>query len=169
MTLEIIVFILSILFGILWYWREKGSNSFYRLVNRITHAKQLQMKPDNKRGFIYEQPFLLRLIWITLFFVVTGILINLLTPINAFYVQYFVSAIVGTLIGSYIASIFLFAKEQAKMQNLDNAVQKGKAFISDLSTRTDEKAVNPVDTGPEPDVVPEKSARDRLKDKGMIK
>lgn len=169
MTLEIIVFILSILFGILWYWREAGSNKFYRLVNRITHSKKMQMKPGNRKGFIYGQPFLLRLVWITLLFVLSGILVNLLTPINAFYIQYFASAIVGTLIGSYIASAFLFAREQAKVENLDKAVDKGKTFINDLIKEPVPQDGEPADTPEEPEVAPGKSARDRLKDKGMIK
>lgn len=160
---------MSVLFGIFWYWREAGSNSIYRLVNRLTHSRQLQMKRENKKGFIHGQPFLLRLIWITLFFVITGILITLLTPINAFYLQYFASSIVGTLIGSYIASASLFAREQAKMENLDKAVEKGKTFINDLTNGPDAKAGEPAEPTPKTKAAPEKSARDRLKDKGMIK
>jgi len=66
MTLEIIVFIGAILFGIVWYWRESKSNSIYRLANKITHSKDLQMKADNRKGFIHQQPFLLRLVCLQL-------------------------------------------------------------------------------------------------------
>ncbi len=169
MTLEIVVFILSVLLGIFWYWSEAGSNSIYRLVNRITHSKELQMKPDNKKGFIHGQPFLIRLVWIALFFVLSGVLINLLTPINAFYLQYFASAIVGTFIGSYIASAYLFAREKAKLENLDKAMEKGEKFINDLTNGPDSTTVDSVEPEPEPQVAPEKSARERLKNKGMIK
>ena len=64
MTLEIIVFISAILFGILWYWRESRSNRTFRILNKITHAKHLQMKPDDSKGFLHQQNFLLRLVYL---------------------------------------------------------------------------------------------------------
>ncbi len=170
MTLEIIVFIGAILLGIVWYWRESKSNTVYRLANKVTHAKDLQMKPDNRKGFIHQQPFLLRLVWVTIFFALGAAIVTLVTPINVFFVQYFVSAIVATLIGSYIASAFLFAKNSAKKENIEKVFEKGKEFVEDLvdhdetveTPATEEKIVRP-----EPE--PKKSARDRFKDKGMIK
>ena len=45
-TAEIIVFIASILFGIVWYWRESKSNKVYRFFNKLMHSKELQMQPD---------------------------------------------------------------------------------------------------------------------------
>ncbi len=170
MTLEIIVFISAILFGILWYWRESRNNGVYRFANKLTHSKKLQMKPENQKGFIHRQNLLLRLVWVTLLFALAAAVISFATPINAFYVQYFVSAIVGTLIGTYIASVFIFAQESTKKENLDKAFQKGKDFVDDLTdgekeTRQAPKAKKP----PEPEAEPKKSARDRFKDKGMIK
>ena len=111
MTIEIIVFIAAILFGIVAYWRESKNNKFYRLGNKITHSKELQMEADNPKGFLYLQPFLMRLVWITAGFLLGLILVMVLTPINLFVVQYFVSAIVGTLAGTYIASAFFVTKE----------------------------------------------------------
>ncbi len=170
MTLEIIVFIGAILLGIVWYWRESKSNKLYRLANKITHAKDLQMKPDNRKGFIHQQPFLLRLVWVTLFFALGAAVVTFVTPINVFFVQYFVSAIVATLIGSYIASAFLFAKNSAKKENIEKVFEKGAEFVEDLVDR-DEAVVTPTTeekiVTPEPK--PKKSARDRFKDKGMIK
>ncbi len=179
MTLEIIVFISAIVFGILWYWRESRNNGVYRFVNKLTHSKQLQMTPENKKGFIHRQNLLLRLVWITLFFALAAAVISFATPINAFYVQYFVSAIVGTLIGTYIASAFIFAQEKTKKENLDKAFQKGKDFVDDL-THGDKKvrqtpaaeapkANAEAEAEPKAEVEPKKSARDRFKDKGMIK
>jgi len=176
MTLEIIVFILAILFGIVWYWRESKSNKMYRLINRITHTKDLRMSAENGKGFVHEQPFLLRLVWITLLFVTTGLLVTLLTPINAFYIQYFASAIVGTLIGTYIASFFLFARDSTKKENLEKMFEKGKDFVEDLTDgddgdaiKSDSKDTEPKVATEKPKTTTEKSARDRLKDKGMIK
>ncbi|RMA57161.1 MFS transporter [Ulvibacter antarcticus] len=173
MTLEITVFILAILFGIIFYWSEAKSNRLYRFFNKLTHSKELQMKPENKKGFIHKQPFLLRLVWVTLLFVLAGVIVSVATPINAFYVQYFVTAIAGTLIGSYIASVFLFARDSTKKENLEKAFKKGKDFVEDVSEdiRENFEAENKEveNTIPEPEAEPKKSARDRLKDKGMIK
>ncbi|MEM9141801.1 MAG: hypothetical protein AAGA86_02365 [Bacteroidota bacterium] len=170
MTLEIIVFIFAILFGIVWYWRESHSNKLYRWVNALTHSKELQMKPDNKKGFIHGQPFLLRLVWITLFFAISTAIISWATPISAFYVQYFVSAIVGTLIGTYLASAVLFAKEKTSRENLEKVFEKGKDFVEDLTEGDEKPKEAPQEAQkPEPEAPPKKSARERFKDKGMIK
>lgn len=173
MTLEIIVFIASILFGIVWYWRESKSNSLYRFFNKLMHAKELQMKPENRKGFVHKQVFLMRLVWVTVVFALAATLVTLVTPINAFFVQYFVSAIVGTLIGTYIASLFFVASEGLTKENLekvfDDAVEKGKDLVDDIKSNVVEEEV-PTKEQPQPqtDEAPQKSARDRLKDKGMI-
>jgi len=171
MTLEIIVFILAILFGIVIYWRESKSNKVYRFFNKISHTKELQMKPENKKGFIYERPILMRLVWITLLFVAVSTIITLVTPINIFNVQYFVSAIVGTLLGTYITSAVIFTNSKVKKENLEDAIKKGKDFIDNMredhdattTEETDAEKPSEEKEGPE-----KKSARDRLKDKGMI-
>ena len=48
MTLELIIFTAAALAGIVLYWRESKNNKLYRLLNKLTHAKKLQMKPDLK-------------------------------------------------------------------------------------------------------------------------
>jgi len=138
------------------------------------------MQPENQKGFIHKQNLLLRLVWITMLFALAAAVISFATPINAFYVQYFVSAIVGTLIGTYIASLFIFAQESTNKENLDKAFKKGKDFVDELTdgdreTRQVPKPVKVLKTEtennlkPETEAEPKKSARDRLKDKGMIK
>jgi len=172
MTLEIIVFICAILFGIVWYWRESKTNKMYRLANKVTHAKDLQMKADNRKGFIHQQPFLLRLVWITLLFAIGAGLVTFVTPINVFFIQYFASAIVGTLIGTYIASAVIFAKDSTSKENIEKAFDKGKEYVEDLVEGDEAQVETPkVEkvAEPEPEVAVKKSARDRLKDKGMIK
>ncbi len=173
MTLEIIVFILAILFGILCYWRESKSNKLYRFFNKLTHSKELQMQPENRKGFIHKQPFLLRLVWVSLLFLLLGVALTILIPFAVNYLQYFVAAIVGSLIGTYIASVFLFAKEKTKKENLEKVYEKGKDIIEDISEDVKDSFVTdkkPAETETaEPDETPKKSARDRLKDKGMIK
>ncbi len=171
MTLEIIVFIIAILFGIVWYWRESKNNALYRLANRITHAKDLQMKPDNPKGFVHKQPFLMRLVWTTLLFALGAGVVTFVTPINVFFIQYFASAIVGTLIGTYIASAFIFAKDSTSKENLEKAFDKGKEFVEDLVDGDEKAAESKTEENiePEPSKKAKKSARDRFKDKGMIK
>lgn len=172
MTLEIIVFVAAILFGILWYWRESKDNKIYRLVNKLSNSKKLQMKPENKKGFIHQQPFLIRLVWVTVVFVIAGSIVSFVTPFNAFYIQYFASAIVGTLIGSYIASAVLFAQDKTKKESLDKVFQKGKDIVEDftdsIKKETPEMEQKTTIEPPEPESAPKKSARDRFKDKGMI-
>lgn len=173
MTLEIIVFVISILFGIVIYWRESKSNKLYRFFNRMMHSKELQMKPDNRKGFVHKQVFLMRLVWITLLFVLAGALISFATPINVIFFQYFVSAIVGTIIGTYIASAFVFTSQGLKKDNLkkkfDEAVEKGRDFVEDLTEDEEPEPVREEQPREEGDNEDQKSARDRLKDKGMIK
>ncbi len=169
MTLEIIVFTLAIVFGIVLYWRESKSNSLYRFFNKLTHAKKLQLKPETKKGFIYDQPFLMRLVWITLLFVLGAAIVTAVTPINVFFVQYFVSAIVGVLIGSYLATLIVKTGNTFKKENIKEVFEKGKDYIEDFTE----------DIIPEKEEIPnepelkekpvKKSARERFKDKGMIK
>ena len=63
MGIELVIFIASILFGILLFWRESNSNKTYRFVNKLVNSKELQMKPGEKKGFIYKQSFLPRLVF----------------------------------------------------------------------------------------------------------
>lgn len=182
MTLEIIVFVSAILFGIIIYWSEFKSNKIYRFINHLTHNEELQMKPENRKGFIHEQPFLWRLVYITILFLVAGAILSFATPINAFYVQYFVSAIVGTLIGTYIASMIVFTSEKTKKEAIQQAFEKGKEQMGELMDDVKEKfeidpESNTNDTKtkiknndqPPVEIPKKKSARDRFKDKGMIK
>ncbi|WP_415373721.1 hypothetical protein [Patiriisocius sp. Uisw_017] len=177
MTLEIIVFVSAILFGIILYWTESKSNKTYRFINHVTHNEGLQMKPENKKGFMHQQPFLWRLVYVALLFLVAGAVISFATPINAFNIEYFVSAIVGTLMGTYIASLFLFASERTKKEALQQAFKKGKESVEGLVDEVKEKfeiengAENENDKQEQPseEVLKKKSARDRFKDKGMIK
>jgi Na+/H+ antiporter NhaC len=171
MTLEIIVFVIAILFGIIIYWREAKSNRLYRFFNHMMHSKELQMASENEKGFVHKQVFLMRLVWITLIFVLIGALISFATPINVIFFQYFVSAIVGTLIGTYIASAFIFTSKGLRKENLkknfEKAVEKGKDFVEDI--REDFEPEDTTEEEPEaPEEGEKKSARDRLKDKGMI-
>ena len=178
MTLEIIVFAAAILLGIVLYWRESKNNKLYRFFNRLTHTKELQLAKDNPKGFLYEQAFLMRLVWIATMFLIAAVVVFLVTPFNAFALQYFVSAIVGTLAGTYIASAFFVTKEGLTKENLIETIQKGKDFIEDIAEPKEE--AEPVlkeevqeqleQEAPKAKEMPEpKSARDRLKDKGMIK
>lgn len=172
MTLEIIVFIVAILFGIIWYWSESKSNRLYRLANRITHAKGLQMKPDNQKGFVHQRPFLLRLVWITFLFALGAGIVTFVTPINIFFIQYFASAIVGALIGTYIASAVIFTRDSTSKAQLEEVFDKGKEYVEDLvEGKTETVEIPEAESSIDPESVPEvkKSARDRFKDKGMIK
>lgn len=172
MTLEIIIFVLSILIGVLFSYRESKNNSLYRFFNKIFNSKELQMKSDNKKGFLNKQPFIMKLIWIVIgYIVVTGVL-WFFTPVNIVYVQYFASAVVGTLIGAYLTKLFVKTSETLSTENVmkqaKETYEKGKDFVDDL-TNEDEIETEVENKTEQPATEPKKSARDRLRDKGMIK
>ncbi len=186
MGLDIIIFIGAILFGIFVYWTESKSNGLYRFFNKIFNSKELQLKPNNKKGFIYKQEFLPRLVYIAVVFMIIGLIIQFLTPIaifsNYYGVSGFASAIFGTLIGTYLANFVLKSGEVIEEQtdSLEDVVKdglnKGKEFFEDLKNK-DTKVVKKAKTDIKTSTTPttkeapkpqDKSARDRLKDKGLM-
>ncbi|MCK0124199.1 hypothetical protein MWU76_07285 [Gelidibacter sp. F2691] len=174
MTLEIIVFIGSILFGILLYWRESTGNGLYRFINKLMYSKKLQMSPDNPTGFVYQQKFLLRLVFITMIFLVGILIARFLIPIDIATISVFASSIVGTLIGTYIGGFVLKSEKvidahsDSIEEKFDNAIDQGRDFIQDITSR-EPKVVEEAKKEIEEDhVEPKKSARERLKDKGLM-
>lgn len=175
MTLELIVFIGSILFGILIYWRESQSNGLYRFFNKIFNSKELQMKPSNKKGFVYEQSFLMRLVFIGFLFLLGILVVRFIIPIDLATISIFASCIAGTLIGTYIGGFVITSEKVIDEQSdsfeevVNDTFEKGKDFLEDLrnkDTKAVEKAKEEIREEPKK---PEKSARERLKDKGYLK
>ena len=109
MTLEILVFIAAALIGILFYWRESKNNRLYRLLNKLAYSKKLQMKADDPRGFVFKQVFILRLVYIVALYLIVFGVVAILIPFNIFSIELFVASIVGTTIGTYIASAIVKA------------------------------------------------------------
>ena len=176
MTLELIVFIASILFGIVLYWRESQGNRIYRFFNKLMNSKELQMKLDDKKGFVYQQSLLLRIVFITSLFLIAIIITHFLIPINLTSISIFASMIVGTLLGTYIAN-FIFKSSEVideKSDSLEDIVhdtiEKGKDFIEDLKTKNSDTKEDITSGVAEKSEKPkeEKSARERLKDKGLL-
>jgi Na+/H+ antiporter NhaC len=173
MTLEFIVFVAAVLFGIVLYWRESQGNGVYRFFNKMMNSKELQMRSTNKKGFVFQQSLLLRIVFITGLFLLLILITRFLIPIDLATISMFASMIVGTLIGTYVAN-FIFKSNEVIDENSDslddivqNTIEKGKDFIEDLkSNETNEiEALKKVKEQPK---VQEKSARDRLKDKGLL-
>ena len=172
LTFELIIFIAAVLFGIILYWRESSGNSFYRFFNKLLNSKELQMKPSDKKGFVYQQSFLLRLVFISLLFLVGIVITRFLIPISLATISIFASMIVGTLVGTYIAG-FIFKSTEVideKSDSLEdmvqNTIEKGKDFIEDLQHKNEK--VEEVKETKEEVIKEEKSARERLKDKGLL-
>ena len=178
MGIELVIFISAILFGIFIYWAEAKSNGIYRFFNKVLNSKELQMSANNPKGFVYKQTFLPRLIFIVSILLVAALVVEFLTPISIFASYYGVSAFssfaVGTIIGTYLASFVLKTTEVVEEKSdsigdmVEGAVEKGKDFIEDLKTKDAkvvEDAKNAIETKPE---VEKQSARDRLKDKGLM-
>lgn len=182
MGLDLVIFIAAILFGIFLYWRESNGNGAYRFVNKIVNSKELQMKPDSKKGFIYKQTFIPRLIFVVALFLVVAVAVQFLTPFQIFGsyngVSAFASVIVGTLVGTYIANFVIKStkiieeKSDSLEDKFDDAVEKGKDFIEDLKTKDNDVSSSAVENKIEPEVEApkpnKKSARERLKDKGLM-
>lgn len=174
MTLELIVFIGSILFGIILYWRESTGNGLYRFFNRMMYSKKLQMSPLDPTGFLYQQKFLLRLVFITLIFLIGILIARFLIPIDIATISVFASSIVGTLLGTYIGGFVLKSEKVIDTHSdtfekkFDNAIEQGRDFVQDIRTREPkvvEEAKEKIKTEKDPN---EKSARQRLKDKGLL-
>ena len=170
MTLELIVFIASILFGALIYWRESNGNGLYRFFNKIMYSKELQMKPTDKTGFVFQQKFIIRLVFIGFLFLIGIVITRFLIPIDLATISIFASMIVGTIAGTYLAHLIFKSNEviEEKSDSLEdmvhNTIEKGKDFIEDLKTK-DAEVIEKTKEAPK---VEEKSARERLKDKGLL-
>ncbi|WP_460219060.1 hypothetical protein [Psychroserpens sp. MEBiC05023] len=180
MGLELIIFIVAVLFGIFLYWRESNGNGAYRMLNKIVNSKELQMPADSKKGFVFQQAFLPRLIFVVTIVLVAALIVEFLTPISVFGsyngISAFSSFAAGTLLGTYLANIVLKSSKVIEEQSesledkLENVVEKGKDFIEDLKAK-DTKVEEKVEEEIKEDIVPkadQKSARDRLKDKGLM-
>ncbi|WP_431157662.1 hypothetical protein [Winogradskyella poriferorum] len=177
MGLELVIFIIAILFGIFIYWRESNGNGAYRLLNKIVNSKELQMSADNPKGFVYKQSFIPRLIFVVSIVLVAALVVEFLTPLAVFSsyngISAFSSFAVGTLLGTYVAHFVIKTSEivEEKSDSLgdlvEDAVEKGKDLVEDLKnkdSKPDEVEIKE-DIKPDPN---QKSARERLKDKGLM-
>ncbi|AXT19901.1 hypothetical protein D7030_01920 [Flavobacteriaceae bacterium AU392] len=177
MGLELIIFIASILFGILLYWRESNGNNLYRFVNKIVNSKELQMKPEDKTGFVFQQKFILRLVFISFLFLMVILILQFLIPLGFDYntVSIFASSIFGTLVGTYVANFVIKSgkviekKGDSLSHIVEDVVEKGKGFIEDLKSNNEDgvEDIKEEDTQETPNPN-QKSARERLKDKGLM-
>lgn len=174
LTIEIITFIGSILFGIVLYWRESKSNRVYKFFNTLFYSEELQMKAGSKKGFLYQQSFLMRLVYLGFLYLLAIVIIQFLIPFNMGLLQIIAPSLFGTLIGTYLAN-FVFKSSEVLDEKGDSlvdavkdTVEKGKGFIKDLEAK-DNKAIEEAkaEIKQEPEVA-KKSARQRLKDKGHL-
>ena len=174
MTLELIIFIAAVLFGALLYWRESHSNTLYKFFNKLMYSKELQMKTSDKTGFLYQQKFIIRLVFIGFLFLIGIVIIRFLIPIDVATISIFASMLVGTLLGTYLAG-FIFKSSEVideKSESVEDLVQdtieKGKDFIEDLKAKKPpviKEAKKEIKDTPKAEA---KSARERLKDKGLL-
>ena len=138
------------------------------------------MKPDDKRGFVFKQAFIPRLIFVISLVLIAALIVEFLTPIAVFSsyngISSFSSFAVGTLIGTYLATFVIKStavieeKSDTISDMVGDAVEKGKELIEDLKTKdsVSAEATEVADAKPEVEVEDKKSARERLKDKGLM-
>ncbi|MDN3493283.1 hypothetical protein [Winogradskyella bathintestinalis] len=180
MGIELVIFISAILFGIFLYWRESNGNGAYRFLNKVVNSKELQMSANNPKGFVYKQSLLPRILFVVTLVLVAALIVEFLTPIAVFSsyngVSAFASFAVGTLLGTYIAAFIITSSDVIEEQSesledkFDDVVEKGKDFFEDLKNKDNkavEEAKKEIENTPE-SKMNEKSARDRLKDKGLM-
>lgn len=174
-TTEIIIFILAVLAGILLYWRESKNNYLFRLVNRITHSKEQQMKKTDKKGFLFMQAFLVRLVYIVLLVLVAYLISEFLTPVRILNIKFFATIIVGMTVGTYFASLIVFANKKVEggQDLIEETLEKGKEMLKDFTEGDNDNDKTTLKKEVEKEETKEKkatkkSARDRLKDKGFI-
>lgn len=177
MGLELVIFIAAILFGIFLYWRESNGNGVYRFLNKVVNSKELQMSSHNPKGFVFKQAFLPRLIFVVSLVLIAALIVEFLTPVSVFGsyngISAFSSFAVGTLLGTYLANFVIKSSEviEEKSDSLEdivsNTIDKGKGFIEDLKTK-DADIVEEPESAKKEVKVEEKSARERLKDKGLL-
>jgi len=126
---------------------------------------------------VYQQSLLLRVVFITAFFLIGIVVARFLIPIDLATISLFASMTVGTIIGTYVAG-FVFKSGEVideKSESLEDIVsdtiEKGKDFIEDLKNKGEE-SVDSIEEKVEDikeDIKEEtQSARDRLKDKGLL-
>jgi hypothetical protein len=138
MKLELIICIVSILFGALVFWKESRGNGLFRFFNKLMNSKEIQMKSTDKKGFVYQQTFLLRLVFICALFLICIISTHFLISIDLPTILLFSSMIFGTLIGTYVAQFIFKSSEIIEEQtenledNFQEIIEKGKDFIKDL-------------------------------------
>jgi hypothetical protein len=131
---ELIIFIASILLGALFFWRENKGNGVYRFINKLMNSKELQMKSTDKKGFVYQQSFLFRLVFLTFLFL-TGILVfQFLIPNNFATILLFAALVLGTLVGTYVAE-FVFTSTKIIKKQTQEIIEKGKDLIEDLQAK----------------------------------
>jgi len=168
MTLEIIIFVGAILFGVMLFWRESKNNKLYRFVNKLTNSKKLQMKPEDTKGFLFQQAFLSRLAYIIILYLLIFGALAILVPFNMFTFQLFIAAIVGTTIGTYVASALFVANEKIedKQDFIEDVLEKGKEILDDIKPDKKIEVAKPLE---KPEAIEkEKSGRERLQDKGLM-
>ncbi len=132
------------------------------------------MSPMDPTGFLYQQKFILRLVFISMIFLVGILIARFLIPIDIATISVFASSIVGTLLGTYIGGFILKSEKvidehsESFEEKFDNVIDQGRDFVQDIRSRDPkvvEEAKKEIEEDPE---LPKKSARERLKDKGLM-
>lgn len=130
------------------------------------------MSPNDPTGFLYQQKFILRLVFITVIFLIGILIARFLIPIDIATISVFASSIVGTMLGTYIGGFILKSEKVIDQQShsleekFDKTIEQGKDFLNDIATRQPkviEEAEKEIEKDPN-----QKSARERLKDKGLM-
>jgi len=141
MTLDLSIFIASVLFGVLLYCRESLGNKTYRIFNKLMNSKELQMGAVDRKGFVYQQSFLARTCFIAAFLLVLLLITQFLILISYAVISLFVFLIFGILFGTYIAEFVFKSSEIIKnkiaflKEKFWKFIRETPSFIAHLQTK----------------------------------
>ncbi len=176
--LDFIVFIASILFGVLIYWRESRSNSIFRGYNTFINKKETRMEASDRKGFFYQRSIVYRLLNVLFLTILFGMIVYNTPLLNKHILEVSLSFFVGVLAGTYLAAALPTVKRAVDnpLDALKDVGNAGKGVLTDLTETATEKLtekksekIAPPEKEVETEEPKKETARERMKRKGYLK
>lgn len=185
MFLEIIVFAMAIVLGVLAYWRESRSNTIFRGYNAFINKKETQMASNDQKGFFFLRKPTFRILNALLLACLFSILVYYVPFLRNEIIQLGLAFWVSFIVGTYVASILPSVKRAIDnpLQAVQDIGEEAKHVLSDLShsgekivekvapktEKKEEQATPPPAETKEEEIPENESARDRMRRKGYLK
>ena len=119
------------------------------------------------------------MVYVSFLFIIVSIVLQFFTPFKPFGsyngVSTFASSIVGTVLGTYLANFVLKSgkivdeKSESLTDLVSDTIEKGKEILDDITTKDEvDDAIKEMPKVEDTPKEEKKSARERLKDKGLM-